>query len=111
MSYRRFTDADGARWEIRMHAKGDWEFRPVPGNPGRIHLGAPPLHTTDPFEVSEQELRRMLADASPRPSRSAGSAPSPFRDDDGDEASGGGGIFGQPRPRKKRSPFLDDRED
>lgn len=111
MSYRRFTDAAGARWEIRMHAKGDWEFRPVPGNPGPIHRGAPPLHTTDPFEVSEQELRRILADASPRPGRPGGRVPPPFRDDGPSDGPSGGGIFGKSRAAKKRSPFLDDRED
>jgi len=110
MSDRRFVDGAGRRWEIRIHAKGDWEFRPVPGNPEPVHRGPAPLYASDPFELSEEELRQILADAAPRASRPAGGAPSPFKDDAAAAGSPGGGLFGERERQKKRSPFLDDRD-
>lgn len=110
MSYRRFVDGRGQRWEIRKHAKGDWEFRPVGGNPDPVHRGAPPLYATDPFELSEQELRRILEGATPRESAPRGGAPSPFKDDAEGPRSSGGSLFGDRDPPRKRSPFLDDRD-
>lgn len=100
MSHRRFSDRQGRRWEIRSEASGAWRFEPVSGNPGPARHGRPPLYATDPFELSERELRTILRDADPvsgggaRPKTPGG--PSPFPDDD------------QPATPERRSPFLDD---
>ena len=102
MSHRRFSDRAGNRWEIRIRAKGDWEFRPVPGNPEPTHRGPGPLYATDPFELSEQELQTILADSAPvqgaeGPNVDRGERPE-------------GRLFDW-SPPKKKSPFLDDREE
>lgn len=106
MSHRRFADEEGRRWEIREEAGGAWRFRPVSGNPEPDRRGRPPLYATDPFELSERELRAILREAEPRaPGGRSGRSGSgrgtkmgsPFLDDD-DETG----------PRTSGSPFLDD---
>lgn len=108
MSARRFQDERGRRWEVEVRAKRDWRFEPLRGNPAAARRAVPPLYADDPFELSEQELRRILATASPvgtgisaegePPSTDPSARPrSPFRDDDG-----------PPRERRPRSPFGDD---
>jgi len=104
MSHRRFVDSAGRRWEVRVASKGDWRFEPVSGNPSPRRRGDVPLYATDPFELSEQELRTILdaaredAGASPgSPSgddAAAGPRKSPFHDDW--------------RPPERKSPFRDD---
>jgi hypothetical protein len=112
MSLRHFVDRSGQHWRVRVHSRGDWEFRPEPGNRAAPRRGEPPYHATDPFELSEQELQTILADLTPvdRP----GGAPSPFRDESGAQSSTspGGSLFEdyQPPPKPK-SPFRDDRQD
>lgn len=105
MSYRRFSDRDGERWEIRERGRGDWEFRPVHGNPAPIHHGRAPHWQTDPFELSEQELQVVLSEATPL---GTGAGRSPFRDDSGKTGSS---LFEDYEPPSKpKSPFLDDRD-
>lgn len=77
MATRKFTDRDGNVWEILPRSRTEWEFEPVSGNPGPRKIAEPPSHERDPFEMSIEELQRML--------------------DGGHE----------PRSRPKRSPFLD----
>ncbi len=77
MGDRRFRDRDGRRWEIRVRGKREWLFEPVEDNPGPTRSATPPGHETDPFELSIEELQRLL-DAAP-----------------------------VPRPRTAKSPFLD----
>ncbi len=106
MGYRRFSAENGGRWEIRIEASGEWRFEPVSGAGDATRRGRPPLYARDPFELSEQELRRILADARPvtRPG-----APSPFRDGArpaNERPSPFGDDSGSPG---KRSPFRDDR--
>lgn len=60
MGYRRFTDGEGHEWEVRDLSRSAWEFHPVPGNPGRILRIDPPGYEPDPFELSEEELQRLL---------------------------------------------------
>ena len=78
MGYRRFTDTEGNEWEVRDFSKTAWELHPVPGNPGRITRVDPPGYESDPFEMSEEELQRLLGRAGgsgrSRPSKS------PFKD-------------------------------
>ena len=76
MAHRRFTDREGNRWEVRPRSRSEWEIEPVDGNRGAGRLVTPPGHETDPFELSVEELQRLL-DAG-RPLRRSG--PSPFLD-------------------------------
>lgn len=112
MSHRHFVDRKGRNWRVRVRARGDWEFKPEPGNPEPPYHGEPPRHATDPYELSAEELQKILANAMPgdRP----GGAPSPFRDDSGarSEPSSAAGLFEDYKPPgKPKSPFLDDRDD
>lgn len=76
MARRTFADRSGERWEI-VPGRSEWEFNPVEGNPGTGRIGAAPGYETDPYELSVEELQRLLDAAQPRyrPSR-----PSPFLD-------------------------------
>jgi hypothetical protein len=77
MALRRFVDSAGRRWEIRPRNRSEWEFEPVEGNPEPARTCSPPGYETDPYELSVEELQRLLAAAQPRrpPAR-----PSPFLD-------------------------------
>jgi hypothetical protein len=66
MAERRFVDAAGHRWAVRVRSRTEWEFEPVEGNPGPARLGAPAGYEQDPFELSIEELRRLLDAARPR---------------------------------------------
>lgn len=77
MGERRFAGPDGRRWEVRVLSRSEWRFDPVEGNPGPARTVAPPRYESDPFEMSVEELRRLLAAAR------------------------------EPPPRRARSPFLD----
>jgi len=77
MAHRVFADRHGDRWEIIPAGRSEWEFTPVEGNPGPARTAAPPGYETDPYELSVEELQRLLDAATPR------------------------------RPPKAKSPFLD----
>jgi hypothetical protein len=77
MGDRRFVDRAGQRWEVRVRSKSEWLLEPVEGNPGPARSTEPPGYERDPFEMSVEELQRLLDSAPP------------------------------PAPRKTRSPFLD----
>ena len=77
MGFRRFLDREGKAWEVRPRSRSEWEFSPVAGNPGPARTAAPPSYESDPFELSVEELERVL-DVAPAPP-----------------------------PRKKQSPFPD----
>jgi hypothetical protein len=74
---RRFADRDGKRWEVRVRGRSEWLFEPVEGNAGPARTGAPPGYETDPFELSIEELQRVL-DGARAPRQRPKS--SPFRD-------------------------------
>lgn len=78
MSVRNFKDTSGRRWQVKIRSRREWLLEPLPGNPETSRTVEPPLYAEDPFELSEQELQRILAGAreSPSPNR-----PSPFKDD------------------------------
>jgi len=108
VGYRRFADGKGGRWEIRIESSGEWRFEPVSGTRRPARRGRPPLYARDPFELSEQELQRILEDARPIERRTG---PSPFGDPSSDDAEKPS-LFRDDEddgPAKKRSPFLDDR--
>ena len=72
MSYRKFTDRSGAVWQIKDETLNRWVFDPVPGNPSDPCTVAPPGYTSDPFEMSEAELQRLLDSARPSASGPTG---------------------------------------
>ncbi len=77
MGDRRFVDREGLRWDVRVRSRREWSFEPVDDNPGPARTAAPPGYERDPFEMSVEELQRVLDAAPP------------------------------PRPRSTKSPFLD----
>ncbi|MFQ6046564.1 MAG: hypothetical protein ACE5PT_09470 [Gemmatimonadales bacterium] len=77
MGYRTFTDREGNRWEVRDRSASEWEFYPASGNPLAALRVKPPVYESDPFELSDEELQRLL-----------------------DEEGG-------PRSRRPKSPFAD----
>jgi hypothetical protein len=77
VSFRRFPDRNGRRWEVRVIGRSEWSFEPVEGNPEPARSAGAPSYERDPFELSIEELQRLLDSAPP------------------------------PRPRSARSPFLD----
>ena len=60
MGFRRFTDRQGNRWEVKPRSRHEWHFEPVQGNPEGRRVGNAPGYEQDPFELSEQELTRIL---------------------------------------------------
>ena len=78
MGYRRFIDPQGHEWEVRDLSRSSWEFHPIQGNPGQILHIDPPGYEADPFELSLEELQRLLG----KPDGSGRSRPtkSPFKD-------------------------------
>jgi hypothetical protein len=77
MGDRRFVDRAGQRWEVRVRSRREWLFEPVEDNPGPARSVTPPSYERDPFEMSIEELQRVL-DAAPPPRSS--STKSPFLD-------------------------------
>ncbi len=77
MGYRRFSDRDGHQWEVRDRSRSEWELQPVSGNPHPPRTIRPPSYEADPFELSIEELQRLLDQSGEGPARRA---KSPFRD-------------------------------
>ena len=67
MGFRRFSDRENRVWEIRPVSRSVWEFSPAADNAERPRTVARPGYETDPFELSQEELQRLLdgGDASP----------------------------------------------
>ncbi len=76
---RKFKDRDGTPWIVeRPHASRELIFRPLEGESRDERVAPLPSHTNDPYELSDEELQRILARSRPRfrgPTR-----PSPFKD-------------------------------
>ncbi|UCG86604.1 MAG: hypothetical protein JSW71_22345 [Gemmatimonadota bacterium] len=64
MGYRRFNDEEGNTWEVRDRSGSEWDLEPVGGNPGKTISVPAPSYQADPFELSVEELQRLLGDAS-----------------------------------------------
>lgn len=77
MAFRTFNDRNGHGWEVRNRAFRDWEFYPLANNPNAARRVTSPGYEKDPFELSVEELQRLL-DSAPAP----GTRPkkSPFKD-------------------------------
>jgi hypothetical protein len=70
MGYRRFTDREGVAWEVRDVSNAEWELVPVSTARGRAVRVRAPSHENDPFEVSTEELQRLLDAEGPGGGRS-----------------------------------------
>ena len=77
MGYRRFTDRDGNEWEVRDQSGREWQLAPVSGNPKAAVRVSAPSYESDPFELSTEELQRLLDGVA---QRTSGPRRSPFRD-------------------------------
>jgi hypothetical protein len=77
VGFRRFVDRQGQSWEVRAQSQREWEFSPVGNNPEPARVGAAPGYESDPFEMSVEELERLLSTARPARPRAR---PSPFKD-------------------------------
>jgi hypothetical protein len=80
MSLRKFKDTGGGLWQVKVRSRHEWLFEPLPGNPETARTVEPPLYAEDPFELSEQELQRILAGTGEGPARP--DRPSPFKNDE-----------------------------
>jgi hypothetical protein len=65
MGDRRFTDGQGHRWDVRVRGRSEWLFEPADDNPGPSRTSAGPGYERDPFELSTEELQRLLDAARP----------------------------------------------
>ena len=79
MGYRRFTDRDGGVWEVRDRSRYEWEFVPTAGNPAERLTVQVPIYEGDPFEMSNEEIQRVLDKAGSHPTRRTPKS-SPFQD-------------------------------
>ncbi|HKK08326.1 MAG TPA: hypothetical protein VKA44_05520 [Gemmatimonadota bacterium] len=79
MGYRKFSDRDEDGWEVRDESDRRWVFRPLRGNEKAETRVTPPSGVDDPFELTTEELQKLLDGG--RPARGRGRPPSPFRDD------------------------------
>ncbi len=64
MGFRTFVDRDGHKWEIRPATRDRWELAPVDDNPGPARSVPPPGYEPDPYELSKEELQRLLDQSS-----------------------------------------------
>ena len=60
MGFRRFTDQDKRVWEIRPTSRSEWEFSPSGENLERPRTVPSPGYEKDPYELSQEELQRLL---------------------------------------------------
>jgi len=77
MGFRRFSDRDKREWEIRDTSRLRWEFSPTGQNELPARSVEPPGYEQDPYELSQEELQRLL-DASTASSQR--SVKNPFGD-------------------------------
>ena len=79
MGYRRFVDRDGRPWDVHDETDSEWAFIPQPGNPMDRTIVPAPGYNNDPFELSNEELQKLLDAAG---GNAGGSRPkkSPFFD-------------------------------
>jgi hypothetical protein len=60
VSFRRFTDRDKQDWEIRPQSSSVWELSPTGENSGKPRTVPAPGYEKDPWEMSQEELQRLL---------------------------------------------------
>jgi hypothetical protein len=69
MGHRRFTDREKQQWEVRTVSSSEWEFSPAGDNQARPRTVPPPGYEKDPYELSQEELQRLLDTSAPQPVR------------------------------------------
>lgn len=69
MAFRRFSDSEGRNWEVRPLSRSEWELSPTGENRERARTVASPGYEKDPFEMSQEELQRLLGASSSLPRR------------------------------------------
>lgn len=69
MANRKFIDRSGQHWEVRDRSHNEWVLEPIQDNPATPRSVRPPTYETDPFELTDQELQRLLeqSEATTRP--------------------------------------------
>ncbi len=77
MGFRTFTDREKRQWEVRPVGRSEWEFSPTGENVERARTVPSPGYEKDPYELSQEELQRLLDQSAAQPSRSI---KSPFND-------------------------------
>jgi hypothetical protein len=77
MAHRRFHDRKGQEWEVRTPSKDMWEFGLVDDSLGRSRTVPAPGYERDPYELSVEELQRLLDGSIATPGRAR---KSPFKD-------------------------------
>ncbi len=60
MGYRRFVDREGRAWEVRDVTRSEWELVPESGDTVDRFRVAAPNYERDPFELSNEEIQRMV---------------------------------------------------
>lgn len=78
MGYRKFHGPRGEGWEVRDDSRREWRLVPIGSNQEGEKRVTAPTHTDDPFELSEEELQKMLEGGRPR--RGAGDPSTLFKD-------------------------------
>jgi hypothetical protein len=63
MGYRRFADRQGRTWEVRERSRSEWELHATEGPPQKPIVVSAPGYEKDPFELSVEELQRMVDEA------------------------------------------------
>jgi len=69
MGFRTFVDRDGHKWEIRPASRDRWDLTPADDNPLPPRTVPPPGYETDPYELSKEELDRLLEQSSVQKAR------------------------------------------
>lgn len=70
MGFRRFIDREKREWEIRDVSRVRWELSPAGDNPQTSRWVEPPDYEQDPYELSQEELQRLLDASAPLTKRS-----------------------------------------
>jgi hypothetical protein len=80
MANRTFTDREGRRWEVRERSRTEWVLEPIQDNPAAPRRVKPPGYESDPFELTDQELWRVLEQSGAEPQPPTTPRKSPFLD-------------------------------
>lgn len=67
MAYRNFTDRQGRKWEVRERSRAEWDLVPVGDNRARERTVRSPGYEKDPFELSIEELQRLVDEPETQP--------------------------------------------
>ena len=69
MGFRKFVDRNRQQWEIRDLSRSRWEFSPAGDNRLPAREVEPPGYEQDPYELSQEELQKLLDGAPNNPAR------------------------------------------